>query len=59
MVVQGEDDEYGTWAQVDAIRAGSGGSVEVLAVRACGHSPHREHPDVVLAEMARFVQTLQ
>ena len=59
LVVQGEDDEYGTWAQVEAIRAGSGGPVEVLAVPACGHSPHREHPDVVLAAMARFVVGLR
>jgi len=58
LVVQGEDDEYGTWAQVDAIRAGTGGRVEVLAVPACGHAPHREHPDVVLAAMARFVRAL-
>jgi pimeloyl-ACP methyl ester carboxylesterase len=56
LVVQGEDDEYGTWAQVDAVRAGAGGRVEVLAVPACGHSPHREHPELVLAEMARFAQ---
>jgi pimeloyl-ACP methyl ester carboxylesterase len=59
LVVQGEDDEYGTWAQVDAIRAGSGGPVEVLPVPACGHAPHREHPDVVLAAMARFVVGLR
>jgi pimeloyl-ACP methyl ester carboxylesterase len=59
LVVQGEDDEYGTWAQVDAVRAGSGGPVEVLAVPACGHSPHREHPDAVLAAMARFVRALR
>ena len=58
LVVQGEDDEYGTWAQVDAVRAGSGGPVEVLAVPACGHSPHREQPDAVLAAMARFVRAL-
>jgi pimeloyl-ACP methyl ester carboxylesterase len=58
LVVQGEDDEYGTWAQVEAIRAGSGGLVEVLAVPACGHSPHREHPDAVLAAVARFIHGL-
>jgi pimeloyl-ACP methyl ester carboxylesterase len=59
LVVQGEDDEYGTWAQVEAIRAAAGGPVEVLAVPACGHSPHREQPDAVLAAMARFVVGLR
>jgi pimeloyl-ACP methyl ester carboxylesterase len=55
LVVQGEDDEYGTRAQVEAVRTGSAGPVEVLPVPACGHSPHREHPEVVLAAMARFI----
>jgi pimeloyl-ACP methyl ester carboxylesterase len=58
LVVQGEEDEYGTWAQVEAIRAGAAGPVEVLAVPACGHAPHREHPELVLAAMAGFVRAL-
>jgi pimeloyl-ACP methyl ester carboxylesterase len=58
LVVQGEEDEYGTQAQVEAIRAGAGGPVEVLSVPACGHAPHREQPDAVLAAMARFVRSL-
>lgn len=56
LVVQGEDDEYGTWAQVEAIRRQSGGPVEVLGVPACGHAPHREHPQAVLAAAAAFVR---
>lgn len=56
LVVQGEADEYGTWAQVEAIRRQSGGSVEILGVPECGHSPHREHPDAVLAAAAAFVR---
>lgn len=58
LVVQGEDDEYGTWRQVDAIRSGCACEVEVLAVPRCGHSPHREHPGIVLPAMARFVERL-
>lgn len=56
LVVQGEDDEYGTWAQVEAIQRQSGGPVEVLPVPRCGHAPHAEHPDVVLAAAAEFVR---
>jgi len=56
LVVQGESDEYGTWAQVDAIQRQAGGPVEVLGIPHCGHSPHREQPDVVLAAAAAFVR---
>jgi pimeloyl-ACP methyl ester carboxylesterase len=58
LILQGEDDEYGTWRQVEAIARQSGGPVEALALPACGHSPHRERPDLVLPAMARFVRAL-
>ncbi|TVR97481.1 MAG: alpha/beta hydrolase [Rhodospirillales bacterium] len=32
LVIQGEDDEYGTLAQVDAIRAGAGGPVQTVVL---------------------------
>jgi pimeloyl-ACP methyl ester carboxylesterase len=56
LVVQGEEDEYGTWAQVEAIRRQSGGSADVLGIPSCGHSPHRERPDAVLAASAAFIR---
>lgn len=56
LVVQGEDDEYGTWAQVEAIQRQAGAPVEVLGLPGCGHSPHREQPDAVLAVSAAFVR---
>jgi pimeloyl-ACP methyl ester carboxylesterase len=56
LVVQGEDDEYGTWAQADAIQRQAGGRVEALGIAQCGHSPHREHADAVLAAAAAFVR---
>lgn len=59
LVIQGEDDEYGTMAQLDAIAAQSGAPVELLKLAQCGHSPHHERADDVLAAMAAFVaQTL-
>ena len=48
LVIQGEDDEYGTLAQVDAIEAGCGGPVRRLVLPDCGHSPHREQPEATL-----------
>lgn len=58
LILQGEDDEYGTWAQVEAIERRSGGPVESIAISQCGHSPHREQPEIALRAMAEFVARL-
>lgn len=59
LVIQGEDDEYGTMAQLDAIAAQSGAPVELLKLSQCGHAPHHERAEDVLAAMKAFVaQTL-
>ena len=58
LILQGEDDEYGTWAQVEAIERQSGGPVESTALPDCGHSPHREQPERTLEAMAAFVGLL-
>lgn len=56
LVVQGEDDEYGSWAHVEAIERQSGAPIQTLAVPDCGHAPHVEQRDVVLRTMADFVR---
>ena len=58
LVIQGEDDRYGTSAQVEAIQRGSGAPVEALVLPGCGHAPHAERPEEVLDAMARFVEAL-
>jgi pimeloyl-ACP methyl ester carboxylesterase len=55
MVVQGEDDPYGTRAQVDAIAKQARGGVEVVMLPACGHAPHRDQEEETLAAITRFV----
>jgi pimeloyl-ACP methyl ester carboxylesterase len=55
LVVQGERDEYGTAAQVDAITAGAGGPVEVAWIPGAGHAPFRDAPELVHARIAEFV----
>ena len=59
LILQGKDDEYGTWRQVEAIERQSGGPVEALAIPGCGHSPHQEQPEVALAAMAEFIRRLE
>lgn len=44
LVLQGEDDEYGTWAQVEAIEERASGPVRSVRLAACGHAPHRDRP---------------
>jgi len=59
LVVQGEDDEYGTVRQVDAVLTQVNGPAKSLVLARCGHSPHSDHPDEALEAVSRFVrQTL-
>jgi pimeloyl-ACP methyl ester carboxylesterase len=54
LVVQGEQDPYGTLAQVEAIERGAH-SVERVILAACGHAPHRERPEQTLAAVAGWL----
>ena len=56
LVIQGLEDQYGTMAQVEAIRRQSGGPVEVLALADCKHSPWRDQPDAVVNAIVKFVE---
>lgn len=59
LIVQGDGDEYGTLAQVNAIATGISGPAETLVVPDCGHAPHLEAADIVLPAIARFVARLR
>ncbi len=54
LLLQGEDDEYGTQAQLRAIEARVNDVTTVLLER-CGHSPHRDRTDAVLDAIEAFV----
>lgn len=56
LAIQGEKDEYGTMAQLDAIKAQAGGPCELLKLPDCGHSPHKDQPEKVLKAVADFVR---
>ncbi len=58
LCIQGEEDEYGTRAQVDAIVARVSGA-ELLMLPSCGHSPHRDQREATLAKMAEFVEKIK
>jgi pimeloyl-ACP methyl ester carboxylesterase len=58
LVIQGEDDQYGTIAQVQAISSQVAGPSKVLLIPDCAHIPHREAKDRVIKEMTEFILTL-
>jgi pimeloyl-ACP methyl ester carboxylesterase len=58
LVIQGEHDQYGTLAQVEAIERGVAGPVQ-RALLDCRHAPHLEAPDATLAAAAAFVDGLR
>jgi pimeloyl-ACP methyl ester carboxylesterase len=55
LVVQGEQDEYGTVKQVEAIQRGAR-NTKALLLPDCGHSPHRDQPDATLRAITKFVR---
>jgi pimeloyl-ACP methyl ester carboxylesterase len=54
LAIQGEEDEYGTLAQIRAL-AGAVPGTQLLALPACGHSPHRDCPEPLMREAGRFI----
>jgi pimeloyl-ACP methyl ester carboxylesterase len=55
LLVQGEHDQYGTMAQLDAVEAGVRGPVERVHLP-CAHAPHLEAPEATLDAVAAFVR---
>ncbi|MGH7964245.1 MAG: alpha/beta fold hydrolase [Candidatus Binatia bacterium] len=55
LVIQGENDEYGTPAQVGAIARQAGAGAEVLLLPHCGHAPHRDQEATTLRAMTHFI----
>jgi pimeloyl-ACP methyl ester carboxylesterase len=58
LVIQGEDDEYGTLAQVDAITQAAPGPMTRCVLAACRHSPHRDQEKSVIEAVKSWQGTL-
>lgn len=58
LAIQGEDDAYGTMAQIDDI-ARAVPHTQLLKLPACGHSPHKDQPEVVAGAVQNFIKDLQ
>jgi len=57
LAIQGEDDEYATMAQLEAI-ARRARSVERLELADCRHSPQRDQPEATFDAIVRFVTAI-
>ena len=57
LVIQGEQDEYGTVAHVEAIKARVL-QTQSLLLSSCGHAPHREQAAATLDAMSNFMAEL-
>lgn len=58
LLIQGEDDNYGTPRQLEAIARQVPGGAEMLMLSDCGHSPHRDRPEATLRAIADFIARL-
>ena len=56
LVIQGDADQYGTPAQVEAIARAVSGPAETALLPRIGHTPHQEAPEQVLALIEGFVR---
>jgi pimeloyl-ACP methyl ester carboxylesterase len=55
LLIQGQDDQYGTSAQVEAIALQVKGPVETMMLQRCAHSPHVDQTQATLGAIVRFV----
>jgi benzoate-CoA ligase len=57
LAIQGTNDEYGTFEQIDRIASQTAGT-QVCKLEDCGHSPHRDQPDAVISATRRFLREM-
>ena len=58
LIVQGEDDEYGTAAQLELARSATYCPVETLLLADCRHAPQFDQPEATLAAIAEFARRI-
>ena len=56
LIIQGEDDQYGTLKQVKSIADCTEGETTILVPENCGHAPFKEQRSKVMFEVLKFVE---
>jgi pimeloyl-ACP methyl ester carboxylesterase len=55
LLIQGENDQYGTRRQLESISASCRGPVQTELLADCGHSLHRDQPQLVVEIVSSFL----
>ena len=58
LIIQGEDDEYGTLKQVEKIMAQTKGQSAQLVIPNVKHTPHKEVPELILVKTSEFINQI-
>lgn len=56
LLIQGEQDDYGSIAQVNSIARSVNGATEKHLLPNCGHTPHRDQTDITLKLILSFIE---
>ena len=56
LIIQGENDEFGTLQQVEQIEKGLEGQAYIEIIKNIGHTPHKEHKDLTLKSCSFFIK---
>lgn len=55
LAIQGQNDEYGSLEQIQEVRT-QVPTASLMELPDCGHSPHRDQPDLLTKGIARFLE---
>ena len=59
LIIQGEEDEYGTLKQVDSIVNQISGQASKSIIPKIGHSPHKENREMTINECVKFINSIK
>ncbi|WP_438712131.1 alpha/beta fold hydrolase [Aquimarina muelleri] len=59
LIIQGEQDEYGTIDQVHSIIKNTSGKSTSVIIPKIGHTPHRENTNIVIKNVVSFINSLK
>jgi len=59
LILQGENDEFGSIRQVEGIEQGVQGSVQKVIVKNVGHTPHKENKDLTSNICSEFINSIK